>query len=133
MKRFISFILAIVLFTVLGFHNLVMVFGDSIEMSMGNHVQMDSLNEKHHNLSIDDCYSICCIDNDFSNQGISNIQTQNNKKILNKLKYTFIELCFTNSLINEWALIGNISPPDRGIIIQKYNYISLIGIIKSNT
>lgn len=132
MKRFLSFIIWTVLITVLSFHNQVMVFWDNKDISMWNHMNMDSQTEKCHWNNIDDCKNICCISNESISQ-VANINIWNNKKIFDKLKYSFIELLFDKSFIYEWNLIWNISPPNLNIFIKNDEYINLTWIIKSNT
>ena len=132
MKRFLSFIIWAVLISVLSFHNQVMAFWDNINISMWNHMTMDSQIEKCHWNDIKDCESICCINTDFTFQN-SNINITNNKKLFDKLKYNFFELSFDNSFIHEWNLIWNTSPPILNIFAKKHEYIALTWIIKSNT
>jgi len=109
-----------------------MAFWDNINISMWNHSEMNSQIENCHTESLSDCKSICCFE-DSSSTKFSNISFQNNKKIFNKLKYSFVELSFEQSFIYEWNLIWNTSPPINEFIIGNLNYYSLTGIIKSNT
>ena len=134
MKRFLSFIIWTVLLTVLSFHNTLMVFWDSTTMSMWS-MEMESTQWNcHEDLNtVEECVSICCYDDDLVTTSISNFQTQNNKKYSEKIKYTLVELSFSKSLIYEWDLIWNISPPDIVWITIDYSYTSLTWVIKSNT
>lgn len=111
-----------------------MVFWSDLDFSEINHFQnVDMKMQECHSEDLEDCVSICCVDNDFNIQSFSNIISQNNKKDLSKIKYFFYELSFDKSYIYEWNLIGNISPPLDIIDDKKTNYLSLVWIIKSNT
>lgn len=131
MKRFLSFIIWTILLIVLSFHNQVMAFWSWIEVSMWNHMNMDSKLEKCHWDNLENCESICCFDTDFSFQNL-NLNISNNKKIFDKLKCNLYELSFNQSFIYEWNLIGNISPPEKNVLLWANQYISLTWIIKSN-
>lgn len=133
MKRFISFILCFVVFTVLSIHNPVMAFWGSMHMAMWDHSQMQVQGKKHYEENSNKSENICRIDNEFSALNAWDFSFQIDKKIFNKFKSSFTEFIFVKPQIHEWSLIWNISPPIIDTSIKKYNYISLIWIIKSNT
>lgn len=133
MKRFISFILLTVLSAVLSIHNPVMAFWDVVKKSVWESYQTESMIMNCHEEESNDKDDICCYDKDYWFSSVSNIQSHDNKKKFDKIKYSFIDISFETFSIYEWNLIWNISPPYKEESLQKSNYVSLIWIIKSNT
>lgn len=133
MKRFISFILCSVFFTVISYHNSVMAFWNSLNWTTWNHSVMQSQHEDCHDMTIDYCLSICCIDNDFWISNFSNLQSQNNKEKIDKFKFKSVEINFKQLPIYNWSLIWNLSPPIIFSEYKNHEYIYLIWIVKSNT
>ncbi len=133
MKRFISFILFIVIFTVLSIHNQVMAFWNVVKKSVWEDNKVKSMMMNCHQKEHNNKNNICCYNKDYGFSTSSHIQSQNNKKRFNKIKYNFINIFFEKNNIYEWNLIWDIFPLYKEKVTHFCNYISLIWIIKSNT
>lgn len=107
--------------------------------SMWNHIiVVNSSSEKLencHSNSMDDCPSVCCYDNDYSNITASTIQNQNLKKKVDKIKYSYLDISLSSNLVSQLKYLWNTSPPNYYLYgnYRDKSYKNLVWIIKSTT